>query len=132
MSTDASTLDTPTPSGAVVAALDGSHRDDAVTAWAVAEAAALSAPLHLVHAVDLGTPLSAYGELLTSPEIVERVERDHRIADNVVAEAVVAADAARVFEHQRLSADAAGKEFHCRKGSRHKTRPRSRTGDHRR
>lgn len=76
MSTDASTHDTPTPSGCVVAALDGSHRDDAVTAWAVAEAAALSAPLHLVHAVDLGTPLSAYGELLTSPEIVERVEQE--------------------------------------------------------
>lgn len=76
MSIDASTHDTPTPSGAVVAALDGSHRDDAVTAWAVAEATALSAPLHLVHAVDLGTPLSAYGELLTSPEIVERVEQE--------------------------------------------------------
>ena len=88
MSTDASTHDTPTPSGAVVAALDGSHRDDAVTAWAVAEAAALSAPLHLVHAVDLGTPLSAYGELLTSPEIVERVEQE--------STKVVVAAAARV------------------------------------
>lgn len=76
MSTDASTHDTPTPSGAVVAALDGSHRDAAVIDWAAAEAAALSAPLHLVHAVDLGTPLSAYGELLTSPEIVDRVEQE--------------------------------------------------------
>ena len=41
MSTDASTHDTPTPSGAVVAALDGSHRDDAVIDWAAAEATAL-------------------------------------------------------------------------------------------
>ncbi|APH00676.1 hypothetical protein ASJ30_03290 [Janibacter indicus] len=84
MSTDASTHDTPTPSDAVVAALDGSHRDDAVIDWAAAEATALGAPLHLVHAVDLGTPLSAYGELLTSPEIVERVEQE---STKVVTEA---------------------------------------------
>lgn len=75
MSTDA-THDSPTPDQAVVAALDGSHRDAAVIDWAAAEAKALSAPLHLVHAVDLGTPLSAYGELLTSPEIVDRVEQE--------------------------------------------------------
>ena len=37
-----------------------------------------------VHAVDLGTPLSAYGELLTSPEIVERVEQE---STKVVTEA---------------------------------------------
>lgn len=84
MSTDASTHDSPTPDNAVVAALDGSHRDGAVIDWAAAEAAALSAPLHLVHAVDLGTPLSAYGELLTSPEIVDRVEQE---STRVVVEA---------------------------------------------
>lgn len=76
MSIDASTHDTPTPEGAVVAALDGSHRDQAVIDWAAAEAESLGAPLHLVHAVDLGTPLSAYGELLTSPDIVDRVEQE--------------------------------------------------------
>lgn len=88
MSTDASTHDSthdsPTPDQAVVAALDGSHRDEAVIDWAAAEATALSAPLHLVHAVDLGTPLSAYGELLTSPEIVDRVEQE---STTVVTEA---------------------------------------------
>ncbi|KRE35763.1 hypothetical protein ASG73_13745 [Janibacter sp. Soil728] len=92
MSNDASTHDTPTPANAVVAALDGSQRDDAVIAWAGAEAAALSAPLHLVHAVDLGTPLSAYGELLTSPEIVDRVEQE---SVRVVTEARAAVEAAR-------------------------------------
>lgn len=76
MTTDASAHDTPTPAGAVVAALDGSHRDPAVIDWATAEATATSAPLHLVHAVDLGTPLSAYGELLTSPDIVDKVEQE--------------------------------------------------------
>lgn len=92
MSTDASTHDSPTPADAVVAALDGSHRDDAVIDWAAAEAAALSAPLHLVHAVDLGTPLSAYGELLTSPEIVDRVEQE---STRVVTEARTRVEAAR-------------------------------------
>ncbi|MGN7246329.1 universal stress protein [Janibacter anophelis] len=92
MSTDASTHDSPTPADAVVAALDGSHRDDAVIDWAAAEAAALSAPLHLVHAVDLGTPLSAYGELLTSPEIVDRVEQE---STRVVTEARARVEAAR-------------------------------------
>lgn len=76
MSSDAHLHDTPTPAGAVVAAIDGSHRDPAVIDWAAAEARAVSAPLHLVHAVDLGTPLSAYGELLTSPDIVDRVEQE--------------------------------------------------------
>lgn len=76
MSIDPDTHDSPTPAGAVVAALDGSHRDTAVIDWAAAEARAVSVPLHLVHAVDLGTPLSAYGELLTSPDIVDRVERE--------------------------------------------------------
>lgn len=76
MSIDPSTHDNPTPAGAVVAALDGSHRDPAVIDWAAAEASATSAPLHLVHAVDLGTPLSAYGELLTSPDIVNKVEQE--------------------------------------------------------
>ncbi|QBF46833.1 universal stress protein [Janibacter limosus] len=92
MSTDASTHDTPTPADAVVAAVDGSHRDAAVIEWAGAEAVALSAPLHLVHAVDLGTPLSAYGELLTSPEIVDRVEQE---SVRVVTEARATAEAAR-------------------------------------
>lgn len=76
MSTDPHTHDTPTPAGSVIAALDGSHRDPAVIDWAAAEARAISAPLHLVHAVDLGTPLSAYGELLTSPDIVDKVEQE--------------------------------------------------------
>ena len=76
MSIDAPTHDSPTPAGAVVAALDGSHRDPAVIDWAAAEASATAAPLHLVHAVDLGTPLSAYGELLTSPDIVNKVEEE--------------------------------------------------------
>lgn len=76
MSTDASMQDTPTPAGAVVAAIDGSHRDPAVLDWAAAESVAVGAPLHLVHAVDLGTPLSAYGELLTSPDIVDKVEQE--------------------------------------------------------
>lgn len=76
MSTDASIQDAPTPAGAVVAAIDGSHRDPAVLDWAAAEAVAVGAPLHLVHAVDLGTPLSAYGELLTSPDIVDKVEQE--------------------------------------------------------
>ncbi len=76
MSIDADTHDSPTPAGAVVAALDGGHRDPAVIDWAAAEARAVAAPLHLVHAVDLGTPLSAYGELLTSPDIVDRVEQE--------------------------------------------------------
>ncbi len=76
MTSAASIQDTPTPAGAVVAAIDGSHRDLAVTQWAAAEAVAVDAPLHLVHAVDLGTPLSAYGELLTSPDIVDRVEQE--------------------------------------------------------
>lgn len=92
MTTDASTHDSPTPDNAVVAALDGSHRDDAVIDWAAAEAAALSAPLHLVHAVDLGTPLSAYGELLTSPEIVDRVEQE---STRVVVEARARVETAR-------------------------------------
>nr|WP_257910864.1 universal stress protein [Janibacter limosus] len=92
MSTDASTHDTPTPADAVVAAVDGSHRDAAVIEWAGAEAVALSAPLHLVHAVDLGTPLSAYGELLTSPEIVDRVEQE---SVRVVTQARATAEAAR-------------------------------------
>ncbi|MFJ6131907.1 universal stress protein [Janibacter terrae] len=96
MSNDASPHDTPTPAAAVVAALDGSHRDAAVLAWAAAEATAIDAPLHLVHAVDLGTPLSAYGELLTSPEIVERVEED---SERVVAQA----RAQVVAEHPDLS-----------------------------
>ncbi|WP_435202807.1 universal stress protein [Janibacter sp. GS2] len=76
MSTDASDHDSPTPARAVVAAVDGSHRDPAVIDWAAAEARVASAPLHLVHAVDLGTPLSAYGELLTSPDIVDKVEQE--------------------------------------------------------
>lgn len=76
MTTDASIQDILTPEGAIVAAVDGSHRDPAVIDWAAAEAAALEVPLHLVHAVDLGTPLSAYGELLTSPDIVDKVEQE--------------------------------------------------------
>lgn len=92
MTNDASTLDSPTPDGAVVAALDGSHRDDAVIGWAAAEAAALGAPLHLVHSVDLGTPLSAYGELLTSPEIVDRVEQESAQVVTRGRERVVALD----------------------------------------
>ena len=92
MTTDASAHDTPTPAGAVVVALDGSHRDSAVLDWAVAEATVRSAPLHLVHAVDLGTPLSAYGELLTSPDIVDKVEQE---SVRVVTEARARVDAAR-------------------------------------
>ena len=85
MTSDTSFQDTPTPAGAVVAAIDGSHRDAAVVDWAAAEAAAVNAPLHLVHAVDLGTPLSAYGELLTSTEIVDRIEQDSvRVAKEAV------------------------------------------------
>lgn len=92
MSIDASTHDSPTPADAVVAALDGSRRDDAVIDWASAEAVALSAPLHLVHAVDLGTPLSAYGELLTSPDIVDRIEQE---STRVVTEARARVESAR-------------------------------------
>lgn len=73
---EASIDDTPTPAGAIVAGLDGSHRDPAVLTWAAARARDLGIPLHLVHAVDLGTPLSAYGELLTSPDIVDKVEEE--------------------------------------------------------
>ena len=76
MSNAAHFHESPTPPEAVVAAIDGSHRDPAVIDWAAAEARATSAPLHLVHAVDLGTPLSAYGELLTSPDIVDKVEQE--------------------------------------------------------
>ena len=76
MTSDSSIHNTPTPGGAVVAALDGSHRDAAVIDWAGTEASAISAPLHLVHSVDLGTPLSAYGELLTSPDLVDTIERE--------------------------------------------------------
>ncbi len=85
MASDASIHDTPTPEGAVVAGLDGSHRDPAVLDWAATEAQQLGAPLHLVHAVDLGTPLSAYGELLTSPDIVDKVEQE---STRVVTEAL--------------------------------------------
>ncbi|NYF97536.1 universal stress protein [Janibacter cremeus] len=86
MTTDASMQDTPTPPGAVVAAIDGSHRDPAVLDWAAAEAVSVGAPLHLVHAVDLGTPLSAYGELLTSPDIVDKVEQESvRVATDAKA-----------------------------------------------
>lgn len=82
MITDADIQDTLTPPGAVVAAIDGSHRDPAVLDWAAAEAVSVGAPLHLVHAVDLGTPLSAYGELLTSPDIVDKVEQESvRVAE---------------------------------------------------
>ncbi|WP_338750682.1 universal stress protein [Janibacter alittae] len=89
MTTDASTHDTPTPAGAVVAAIDGSHRDPAVLDWAAAEAVSVGAPLHLVHAVDLGTPLSAYGELLTSPDIVDKVEQECiRVATDAKARVV--------------------------------------------
>lgn len=92
MSTDAPIHDTPTPAGAVVAAIDGSHRDPAVIDWAAAEARTVSAPLHLVHAVDLGTPLSAYGELLTSPDIVDRVEQESVRVVNEAKERAVAAN----------------------------------------
>lgn len=89
MTTDASMQDTPTPAGAVVAAIDGSHRDPAVLDWAAAEAVSVGAPLHLVHAVDLGTPLSAYGELLTSPDIVDKVEQESvRVATEAKARVV--------------------------------------------
>lgn len=82
MITDADIQDTLTPPGAVVAAIDGSHRDPAVLDWAAAEAVSVGAPLHVVHAVDLGTPLSAYGELLTSPDIVDKVEQESvRVAE---------------------------------------------------
>lgn len=92
MSIDAETHDNPTPAGAVVVAVDGSHRDAAVIDWATTEALAISAPLHLVHAVDLGTPLSAYGELLTSPEIVDRVEQEAmRVVSDARERAVAAA-----------------------------------------
>src|SRR5699024_211638 len=91
MTTDASMQDSPTPVGAVVAAVDGSHRDPAVLDWAASEAAAVGASLHLVHAVDLGTPLSAYGELLTSPDIVDKVEQESVRVATQARERVIAA-----------------------------------------
>lgn len=91
MTTDSSIDNTPTPGGAVVAALDGSHRDSAVIDWAAAEATAIAAPLHLVHSVDLGTPLSAYGELLTSPDIVDKVEQESVRVVTVARERVATA-----------------------------------------
>ena len=91
MTSDESIQDHPTPAGAVVVAIDGSHRDPAVIAWAAAEAQATDAPLHLVHAVDLGTPLSAYGELLTSPDIIDRVEQESVRVVTEARERVVAA-----------------------------------------
>lgn len=76
MSTDARPESVPTPAGAVVAAIDGSERDAAVIDWAAGEAALVDAPLHLVHALDLGAPLSAYGEILSSPQLVDQIEDD--------------------------------------------------------
>ncbi len=65
---------TSTPSGAVVAAVDGGPLSEAVVAFAAAEAGRRAAPLHLVSVVDLGTPMTPYGDILTvDPELNDRL-----------------------------------------------------------
>lgn len=92
MSTDARTESVPTPPGAVVAAIDGSARDASVVDWAASEAALNDAPLHLVHALDLGAPLSAYGEILSSPQLVDQIENESSETLRKAAERASAAE----------------------------------------
>lgn len=84
---------------AVVAGLDGSPADDAVTEWAAGEAARTGRPLRLVHAIEPGFQLTPYeavlGELPSLSEQMRAVGHD-----------LVAAAAERVAtRHPELTLD---------------------------
>ncbi len=65
--------------GDVVAALDSTGHDEAVAAWAAAEAERSDCPLRLVSVVDAGLQMTPYDALAAgSPSLAEQVDADTR------------------------------------------------------